>query len=161
MKISIIAAVAKNGIIGKTNALPWHLPADLKRFKELTTGKPIIMGRKTYESIGRPLPNRTNIVITSDKNLKIEGCVVVGSPDEAIEAAKGAEEVMIIGGGEIYRQFLPKVSRMYLTEVDTEIEGDVFFPEFDRSEWREVFREEHAPDEKNKYPYTFLTLEKK
>lgn len=160
MTISIIAAVSKNGVIGKTNALPWHLPADLRRFKELTAGRPIIMGRKTYESIGRPLPNRTNIVITSDKNFKAEGCVVVGSPDEALRAAEGAEEIMIIGGGEIYRQFLPKSSRMYLTEVDAEIEGDVFFPEFDRSEWREVFREAHKPDEKNKYPYTFLTLEK-
>ena len=160
MPISLIAAVARNGVIGKTNGLPWHLPADLKKFKALTTGKPIIMGRKTFKSIGRPLPNRVNIVLTG-KERKIEGCIVVHSVDEALRVAeKYGQEVMICGGGQIYAQFMPKASRIYLTEIDADIDGDVVFPEFDKSQWREISREPHTPDEKNQYPYTFVILEK-
>ncbi len=158
--ISLIAAVAKNGIIGKTGALPWHLPADLKRFKELTMGKPIIMGRKTYASIGRPLSGRKNIILTSDENFTAEGCVIVHSKEDALKEVGDVEEAMVIGGGEIYRQFLPNAAKIYLTEVDAGIEGDIYFPKFDRNEWREVFRERHEPDEKNKYPYSFVILEK-
>ncbi|QQG46166.1 MAG: type 3 dihydrofolate reductase [Candidatus Niyogibacteria bacterium] len=160
MKISLIAAVSKNGVIGKTNSLPWHLPADLKRFKEVTMGKPIIMGRKTYASIGRPLPGRKNIILTSDENFTAEGCVIVHSKEDALKEVGDVEEAMVIGGGMTYEQFLPVASRIYLTEVDAGIEGDIYFPKFDRNEWREVFRERHEPDQKNQYSYSFVILEK-
>lgn len=159
--ISIIVAVAKNRVIGNNNSLLWKLPADLKHFRILTQGRPIIMGRKTFESIGRPLPDRKNIVITSDKNFALEGCIVVHSINEALKAAGNAKEVMVIGGGEIYKQFLPMAQRMYITWVDAEFEGNVYFPEFRNDEWEEVEREAHEPDDKNQYPYTFVTLERK
>ncbi len=152
--------MGRNRVIGKTNALPWYLPADLKHFRDLTRGKPIIMGRKTFEAIGKPLPDRLNIIITHEADFKKEGCIVVHSPEEAIAAAENAEEVMVIGGGTIYKLFLPKADRLYLTEIDHEFDGDIFFPEFDRSEWCEISREPHEPDEKNPYRYTFLTLER-
>ena len=161
MIISLIVAMGRNRVIGKDNALPWKLPADMKRFREITTGKPIIMGRKTFESIGAVLPNRTNIVMTRDADFRAEGCVVVHSPEEALRAAGDAEEVMVIGGSSIFEQFLPKIVRMYLTVIDEDFEGQSLFPEFDSREWREVERREFAPDEKNVYPYAFLTLEKK
>ncbi len=158
MIISIIAAMAKNRVIGRNNYIPWKLPEDMKRFKELTTGKPVVMGRKTFESIGRPLPNRANIIVTRDKNYKADNCVVVHSAGEAIKAAKGNEEVMIIGGAEIYKQFLPRADRLYLTLIDKEFEGDAYFPEFDKNEWEEVSREEH---ESNGLRYAFVNLERK
>ena len=161
MIISLIVAMGRNRVIGKDNALPWKLPADMKRFREITTGRPIIMGRKTFESIGAVLPNRTNIVMTRDADFRADGCVVVHSPEEALRAAKGAEEVVVIGGSSIFEQFLPKIVRMYLTVIAEDFEGQSLFPEFDSREWREVERREFAPDEKNAYPYAFLTLEKK
>lgn len=161
MIISLIAAIDKNRLIGrKGNALPWCLPADLKRFKEVTMGKPVIMGRKTFESIGRPLPGRTNIVITRNRKYEALGCKVVNSAEEALQASGNALEVLIIGGAEIFAQFMPFANRMYLTLIDYEFEGDVYFPMWNLEEWREVSREPHEPDEKNPYKYTFLILER-
>ena len=161
MIISLIAAMGRNRVIGKDNALPWKLPADMKRFREITMGKPVIMGRKTFESIGRALPNRTNIIMTRDADFLVDGCVVVHSPEDALRAAGDAEEVMVIGGSSVFEQFLPMANRMYLTMIDEDFQGQSLFPEFDSSEWREVERHEFGPDEKNIYSYTFLTLEKK
>lgn len=162
MVISIIVAIANNWAIGRKNALPWHLPNDLKHFHELTMGKPVIMGQKTFESIGKPLPGRTNIIITLDKNYTAPGCIVVHSIEESLAAAKNFKEAMIIGGASIYKQFLPLAHRLYLTLIDAAIEGaDAFFPEIDYSAWQEVDRVENKPDKDNQYPYTFLILERK
>jgi dihydrofolate reductase len=160
MRLSIVVAMAANRVIGRDNQLPWHLPADLKHFKQLTTGKPILMGRKTWESIGRPLPERTNIVITRDTGYTAAGCVVVHSIDAALRAVGHNDEVMVIGGSELYRQVLPQVTTIYLTRVYADIEGDAVFPEIDASEWREVERTDCEPDEKNAYAYSFITLER-
>lgn len=161
MIISLIAAIDKNLVIGNSkNTLPWYLPADLKRFKSVTMGKPIIMGRKTFESIGKPLPERTNIIITRNEKYEAPGCIVVRSPEEALLAAGNAPEAIIIGGGELFSQFMPRADRMYLTLVDGEFEGNVYFPKWNPREWREVFREAHEADEKNPYNYTFVTLER-
>lgn len=161
MIISVIAALAENNVIGKRNSLPWYLPADLAHFREITTGKPVIMGKNTYDSIGRPLPNRLNIVLSNDRNSKIEGCLVANSLEEALNYVLGAEEVMIIGGASIYKQFLPVAARMYLTRIHHDFEGDVYFPEFDEKEWQENSREDFKADLKNPYNYSFITLEKK
>ena len=162
MIISIIVAIANNWVIGCKNALPWHLPADLKHFHELTRGKTVIMGQKTFESVGQPLPGRTNIIITLDQSFKVPGCLVVHSVEESLEAVKPAEEAMIIGGASIYKQFLPLANRLYLTLIDADIEGaDAFFPEIDYREWQEIERVENEPDKENIYKYTFLTLERK
>lgn len=160
MVISIIAAVSENGVIGKDNALPWNLPADLKHFKGLTIEKPVIMGLKTFKAIGKPLPNRTNIVLSKEK-VEIPGCTVVHSIEEALQAAGNAEEVMIIGGGSVYAQFLPKADRMYLTKVHAEVEGDTYFPEFNQDDWKETAREEHEKEEQHPYSFNFITLERK
>jgi dihydrofolate reductase len=160
MNISIIVAMATNRVIGHENRLPWHLPADLQHFKQITMGKPILMGRKTWESIGRPLPGRTNIVITRDVSYSADGCVVVHSLDAALEAARDSDEIMVIGGAEFYRQVLPRVSTLYLTLVEGEFEGDAFFPEIDDNEWCEVERSDHGPDEKNPHAYSFIRLER-
>lgn len=161
--ISTIVAVAKNGVIGKDNATPWYLPAELARFKQFTMGHPIIMGRKTHQSIGRALPGRTNIVITRNKDFKAEGCEVVGSLEKATEKAKkaeGAEEIFIIGGEQIYKQAMPLLDRIYLTKVDVEVDGDKFF-HFDPKEWKQVSSQKHSADEKNKYDFEFTVLERK
>jgi len=160
MRLSIIVAMAANRVIGRDNQLPWHLPADLKHFKQLTTGKPILMGRKTWESIGRPLPERTNIVITRDTDYTAAGCVVVHSIDAALRAAGHNDEVMVIGGSELYRQVLPQATTIYLTRVHADIQGDAVFPEIDESEWREVERIDCEPDEKNTHAYSFITLQR-
>lgn len=160
MIISLIAAMDRNRIIGNKNVLPWSMPADLKHFRNLTRGKPIIMGRKTFQSIGRPLPDRTNIIITRDPAYQTQGCVIVHTADEALKAAGDAEEVMVIGGGEIFSMFLARADRMYLTRIDADFEGDARFPGFPENEWRITAQENHAPDEANPHPYTFLTLEK-
>ena len=157
MIISLIAAIGKNNVIGKDNSLPWKLPEDMKRFKELTSGKPVIMGRKTFESIGKPLPNRKNIIITRDKNYRAKNCIVVHSVEGALKAAKGNEEVMIIGGEQIFKLFLPIANRMYLTFIDEDFEGDAYFPDYNKNEWKEVKREEHEND----YKYVFVDLERK
>lgn len=159
--ISLIAAIDLNRLIGKGgNELPWRLPADLKRFRNVTIGKPVIMGRKTFESIGRPLSERTNIVITRNEKYEAPGCVIAHSPEEALRAADGALEVMIIGGGDIFAKFMPRAMRMYLTQIDAEFEGNIYFPEWNPTKWREISRESHEPDKRNPYKYTFLTLER-
>lgn len=157
--ISMIVAVADHGVIGQQNALPWRLSGDLKRFKVMTMGKPIIMGRKTFDSIGKPLPGRTNIVITRQPNLQLPGCVVVGSLEQALTSVQ-AEEHMIIGGAEIYRQALPMAHRVYLTRVHANISGDAFFPVLESSQWHEVSREDMPVDEQNQYAHSFITLER-
>ncbi|MEN8106940.1 MAG: type 3 dihydrofolate reductase [Pseudomonadota bacterium] len=160
MKISIIVAMAENRVIGRDNRLPWYLPADLKHFKATTLGKPILMGRKTWESIGRPLPERTNIVITRDENYTASGCVVVHSLDAALSAAEHHAEVMIIGGAELYRQVLPQADTLYLTLVHGEFEGDTCFPQWETDAWREVERIDHEADDRNPHAYSFITLER-
>jgi len=160
-QISLIAAMAENRVIGRDNQLPWRLPADLKHFKALTVGKPIIMGRKTWESLPGLLPDRPHIVVTSDQSYQAEGCTVTHSIEEALTAAGDVSEVMIVGGGAFYQQMLPQADRMYLTLVHTEIEGDAYFPEYDVADWQEIEREGHDPDDKNAYAYSFITLERK
>jgi len=160
MKISLIAAMAQNRVIGKNNQLPWHMPKDLQHFKALTRGKPVIMGRKTFESIGHPLPKRLNIVISRHADYHAPGCQVVHSLTEALDAASPAEEVMIIGGAEIYQQALARADRMYLTYIHQKIEGDSFFPEWEKGSWHETSRIEHSADQHNCYPFTFVTLER-
>jgi dihydrofolate reductase len=160
MQLSIIVAMDRNRVIGKGDALPWHISSDLKNFKKITMGKPIIMGRKTHESIGRPLPGRENIILTRDKTYQVEGCTVLHSMDELLKHCKDVDEVMITGGSEIYKMSLEQATRLYLTEVHTEIEGDTFFPKFDRSEWKELSREDFKVDEKNEFDYSFVLLER-
>lgn len=150
--------MSKNRVIGNNNSLIWKLPADMKRFKEITTGKTVIMGRKTYESIGRPLPNRRNIIITRNDSYSVNGCEVVNSLEKAIELSNGSD-VMIIGGGEIYTQSLPIVDKMYITIIHEDFEGDTHFPEIG-DEWVKISREDHQPDEKNQYKYSFIDYEK-
>lgn len=160
MEISIIVATSKNNVIGRDGGIPWHLSADLKRFKALTTGRPIVMGRRTFESIGRPLPGRRNIVISNSVNA-IEGCDVIKSVDDLLNDKSLDGMIFIIGGGEIYKQFLPYAKKVYLTEVETEIaDGDTFFPELNPMEWIEVGRESHEADEKNDFNYSFVDYER-
>ncbi len=158
--ISVIVAAAANDVIGEGSRLPWRLPADLRHFKKTTMGKPVLMGRTTYESIGRPLPGRFNIVLTTDRGFAASGCTVVHSIEEALQAAAGHEELMVIGGASIYRQFLPMADRLYLTRVHHEFAGDTRFPEMDHTRWRELSREDHGADERNPYPYSFLVYER-
>lgn len=160
MKLTLIVAVADNGVIGRQNELPWRLPEDLKRFKALTMGKPIIMGRKTFESIGKPLPGRTNIVITRQADLSLPGCVLVDSLPAALAAAGNVDEAMVIGGGEIYRQALARADRVELTEVHAAIEGDARFPALEAQQWRQVAREDYPADERHAHAYSFVTLER-
>lgn len=161
--ISLIVAIADNHAIGKNNDLLWHLPDDLKHFKRTTSGHPIIMGRKTFESFGaRPLPKRTNVVITRGNAYTSEGnLVVVRSLDEALQQVNEEEEVFIIGGGEIYKQAMPIIDRMYLTVVHHQFEADTYFPAFDEREWTEVANEYHPADEKHAYAFTIKTLSRK
>ena len=161
MKISLIVAMANHRVIGKGNALPWHLPADLRHFKATTMGHPIIMGRKTHESIGRPLPGRTNIVVTHKRDFRAEGCVVVHSLHEALQAAGEADEVFIMGGASLYEQALPLADRIYLTRIDADIDGDTYFPEIDWTEWQEIERQAFQPDAKNPHAYSFLIIERR
>jgi dihydrofolate reductase len=163
--ISLIVAVGDDNVIGKDNALIWHLPADMKFFKEKTTGHCIITGRKNYESIPekfRPLPNRTNIVITRQSDYHAPGAIVVHSLEDALVEAKktGDDEIFIIGGAEIFKQCLPYTDRIYLTVIHHSFEGDVFFPEINMSEWKEVARVKGPVDEKNKYAHDYITLDK-
>lgn len=147
-RISLIAAVARNGVIGTDNALPWRLPEDLRRFKALTLGHPVIMGRKTWESIGRPLPGRRNIIVTRNDSFAAEGCETAGSVEAAIAACAGTtDEVFVIGGAQIYAQALPLAQRLHLTEIQADFPGDAHFPAFDRGFWRESARESHRTDE--------------
>ena len=160
MRLSIVVAMDDNRLIGSKNQLPWHLPADLAYFKKLTTGKSILMGRKTYDSIGRPLPNRRNIVITRNSNISIPGCEVVSSIDVALELTKDDLEVMVIGGASLCEQLLPKINRLYITKIDGVFEGDVFFPKYDDFNWLEVSCESHPKDSSNAYSYKFIVLDR-
>ncbi|HWP95007.1 MAG TPA: dihydrofolate reductase [Gammaproteobacteria bacterium] len=160
MQLAIIAAVAENGCIGRNNALPWHLPADLSHFKLMTWGKPVIMGRRTFEAIGKPLRGRLNIVVTHDAGWRADGVSVAHSLDEAIKLAGNAQEAVIIGGAQLYAECLPKAQRLYITRVHAEVDGDTFFPPLDMKQWREVARSEHPRDARNPYDMTFITLER-
>jgi dihydrofolate reductase len=160
MIVTIVVAIAENNAIGKNNQLLWYLPADLKHFKNITTGHTVIMGRKTYESVGKPLPNRRNIIITR-QDITIEGCEVVKSIEDALALCADEEEVFIIGGAEIYRQSMRLTNRIYLTVVHQKFDADSFFPEIHYEEWMETEQEDHEPDEKNKLPYSFITLERR
>lgn len=161
-ELNIIVAVAENGVIGGSNTLLWHISEDLRRFKQLTTGHPVIMGRKTYLSIGRPLPNRRNIVISRQSDLQIEGCEVFSSLEAAIEAcrANGVEQAFVIGGGEVYRQALPLADRIHYTRVCHPYEGDTTFPALDPAEWTLVSEERFERGEKYEYPYSFEVYER-
>ena len=155
MKISIIVAASANGVIGAGGELPWHLPDDFRYFKQVTMGKPIVMGRRTWESIGKPLPGRRNIVITRQPGFEAEGAAVVDSPQAAVAAAEGAGELMIIGGGEIYRRFLPRADTVYMTLVRANVEGDTHFPPLDEREWVLESRERHDADERHAFDFEF------
>lgn len=157
--LALIAALAKNRVIGYRQAMPWHMPADLRHFKQITLGKAVIMGRKTFESIGRPLPGRRNIVVTRAMDYKKPGIEVVPSLADAIRLV-GEQEAMVIGGGELYRTALSQVNRMYLTWIDCAPQGDVFFPDYDVRHWREIAREDHSADQQNPYAYSFVVLER-
>ncbi|ASI97475.1 type 3 dihydrofolate reductase [Vibrio rotiferianus] len=159
MIISMIAAMADNRIIGKDNQMPWHLPADFAWFKRCTMGKPVVMGRKTYESIGRPLPGRLNIVISRDASLTIEGVTTVTSIENALDVVGAVDEVMIIGGGAIYSACLPMANKLYITHIEAEIDGDTQFPDWG-SEFKETYSEAYQADEKNAYNMRFTVLEK-
>jgi dihydrofolate reductase len=158
--LTIVVAVADNGVIGRANTLPWRLPDDLKRFKELTLAKPVVMGRKTFDSIGKPLPGRTNIVISRQPDLKIEGCVVVNSLPAAIVAARAAPEIMLIGGAQLYRSAMHMVGRIHLTRVHADVAGDTLFPILDMQQWRETIVAEHPADDRHAYAFTFVVLDR-
>jgi dihydrofolate reductase len=158
--ITIIAAIAENNALGKDNKLIWHLPADLKRFKKVTLNHHIIMGRKTFESLGKPLPNRTNIVITRNKDYTANGCVVVNSLQEAIKAAKEDKDPFILGGAEIYKQAILIADKLDLTFVHHKFEADVFFPEINKTVWKETSREDYKADNNNKFDFSFVTFER-
>lgn len=167
MQLSLIVAMAENHVIGCNNQMPWHLPGDLQYFKKVTMGKPVIMGRKTFESIGRPLPGRSNILITRNTDFQAEGVRIVHDLASACElgeqiaVADGEEEVMVIGGAEIYRQALPQADRLYLTRIHAEIEGDAWFPALAESEWLETARETHLASGSNPFDYSFTVLQRK
>lgn len=166
IKTALIVAAAENGIIGKDNDMPWKISSDLKYFKKVTMDKPVIMGRKTFESIGKPLPGRVNIVITRDTSFTYEGVITAHSVEMAIDVAKsmaevkGLKEIMVIGGAEIYTLFLPFADRLYLTRIHAEIDGDTSFPELNPDEWLEYSREDHVAGEKDSHDHSFLVLDR-
>ena len=158
--LSLVVAVGENNEIGNAGKMPWHLPADLKHFKILTLGKPVIMGRRTYEAIGKPLPGRRNIIITRDPGYRAAGCEVTHALPDALVLAAGVPEIIVIGGGEIYREALPRAQRIYLTRVHEAFDADTFFPTLDPVDWRETTREDHIADEVNVYAYSYIALER-
>jgi dihydrofolate reductase len=166
MHLALIVAMSSNGVIGRNNKLPWHLPNDLRYFKQVTLSKPVIMGRKTFESIGRSLPGRTNIVISRNPEYEAEGVRVVGSLNEAVDLAKavatidGADELMVIGGEQVYAEAYPLAEKLYLTLVHAEIRGDSFFTAFEPGDWRELSRTDFSADETNPYDYSFVILQR-
>lgn len=160
MEIALIAALDKNRLIGADGEIPWHLPADLKYFKTTTMGKPVLMGRKTYESIGKPLPGRHNIVLTHQANYRAPACTVVNSIPDALAAAAPAPEVMVIGGATLYEALLPHADRLYLTCIDAAFNGNVYFPALDEEAWQVVLEEAHPADERTPYPFRFVVLER-
>jgi dihydrofolate reductase len=159
--ISLIVAMAQNGVIGRDSALPWRLPEDLKRFKEFTLGKPILMGRRTFEAIGRPLPGRANLVLTRDRDWRAPGVIPVHSVEEALLQTRTCDELVVIGGAEIYRLLLPLARRIYLTHVHADIPGDTYFPAFDPAQWDDVELHTQPADERHAHPITFVTLERR
>lgn len=159
MTLSLIVAITKNNVIGKDNQMPWHLPADLAWFRQNTQGKPVIMGRKTFESIGRPLPKRTNIVL-SRSTFEHEGVIWKANFESAVRSVQDFPEIMLIGGGELFKQYLPQADKLYLTEIQAEIDGDTFFPQINWAEWKIIFEEYRPADEQNAYDCRFLILEK-
>ncbi|KZX68933.1 dihydrofolate reductase [Alcanivorax sp. HI0033] len=167
MRLSLMVAKASNRVIGRNNKLPWYLPNDLKYFKQVTFGKPVIMGRKTWDSLGKPLPGRTNIVITRQADFQAVGAKVVATLDEAVTLAEnvafieGQDEAVVMGGAEIYALALPQADRLYLTEVHAEVDGDTWFPEYDTSEWKEIGREDFPAEGPNPYDYSFVVYERK
>jgi dihydrofolate reductase len=156
--LSLIVAAGEHNEIGKDGKMPWYLPADLKHFKALTLGKPVIMGRRTFEAIGKPLPQRRNVVVSRSRGFRAPGCETAGSLPDALVLAAGVPEIIVIGGGEIYREALPRAQRIYLTRVHAHFEADTFFPALDPTAWRETARDDHAADERNAFAYSFLTL---
>ncbi|WP_324038455.1 type 3 dihydrofolate reductase [Aeromonas caviae] len=163
MKISMIAALAKDQVIGKNNLMPWHMPADLAHFKRITLGKPVLMGRKTFESIGRPLPDRRNLVISRNSDYQADGVEMVSSVEAALALLQrdNVEELMVIGGGYLYEQLLPKADYLYLTRIDLAVDGDTCFPSFSEDYWQKLNSEFHQPDEKNPHPYCFETWQRR
>ena len=161
MTISLVVAASSNNVIGRDGGLPWHLPDDLRQFKRLTTGKPVIMGRRTFESIGKPLPDRRNIVMTRDPDFAAHGCEIVSSPSEALDLVDDSEETMIIGGGLVYHDFMPLADRIYLTRVQADVEGDTHFPDIDEAEWRRVSSEHHAADDAHRYAFDVMVFERR
>lgn len=159
--LSLIVAVSDNGVIGRNNGLPWRLPADLAHFRRLTMGKPILMGRRTWESLPGLLPHRTHVVLSRDCDYPVNGAHLVQSLDEAVATFGDVDELMVIGGADLYAQALPLASRIYLTQVHAEVEGDVHFPPIDPEAWREVAREDHDADDRNPHRYSFVTLERR
>jgi dihydrofolate reductase len=160
MSVSIVVAAAENGVIGSANRLPWRLPDDLKRFKALTMGKPVVMGRRTWESIGRPLPGRTNIVVSRQAGLQLDGCTVVESLEQAFAAGARFPEVMVIGGAEIYRQALASTTTVHLTRVHARVAGDVYFPELAAADWVQTDVQFHPADERHEHAFSFVTLQR-
>ncbi len=158
MNLSLIAAIADNGVIGLKGKLPWKLPSDLQHFKKITMACPIIMGRKTYESIGRPLPGRRNIVLSRIKHFAVPGCEVFSTLEAALEKLKDAKEIFVIGGESVYKEALPYAQTLYITQVHAQVQGDTFFPTWEKSKWTEVSRENHNADTENEYPYSFIIL---
>ncbi len=167
MHLSVIVAVAENGVVGRNNALPWYLPADLMYFKKVTMGKPVLMGRKTFESIGKPLPGRSNIVLSRDRAYAAEGVKVVASLQQAVELASdiaiidGRDELMVIGGADIYALAIPLADRLYITEVHAEVDGDAYLPAVDWSQWREVSRQRNAAVEPNRHDFSFVVYHRR
>jgi len=159
-RIAFVVARDRHGVIGKEGRLPWRLPDDMRHVRDLTVGKPLIMGRRTFDSIGRPLPNRVSIVLTRDPTFRCDGCLVARTTDEALALAGYVPEVIVFGGAGVFRDFLPRADRIYLTEVDTEVVGDTFFPPLDPKEWREVERQPHPADARHPFAFTFVLLER-
>ena len=159
--ISLLVAMAKNRVIGVENRIPWHLPDELRSFKKLTMGHHIVMGRKTYESINRLLPGRTTVIVTRQRDYRVEGAIVAHTIEEALAAARGDDEIFVIGGADIFRETLPLADRIYLTVVDAEPAGDTFMPEFDASQWVQKSAEDHPADEKHAHAYRFTVLDRK
>ncbi len=161
MKISLIVAMASNRVIGLNNNMPWHLSADLKKFKQITMGSPILMGRKTFESIGRPLPGRRTIILSRNESYQQPGCLVMQSIEAALESCRGDEEVFIVGGEDLYKALLPQASYLYITEIHKDFAGDTWFPDIDETQWQEVTREDINNDESVAFSYSFVTLQNK
>ncbi len=159
--VSVIAAVARNRVIGRGGRLPWKLPADMAHFRQTTIGKAVIMGRKTFDSLGRALPERENVVLSRSAGFRAPGCTVVGNIDQAIERTVRFDEVVVIGGSSIYEAFLPRADRLYLTRIDADVDGDTYFPDFDLSEWDEVARRDVAADERHAHAFSIVTLERR